>query len=259
MEGHGRGKDTSKIADRPKNLGTGNALLLKQVFEGLASVERAAGCWLRNGDLRGLLIGGRSGVLFDGRAELIELAVVLAVFGSDALWNRLRAFKLRAGIEETALFAAVEFGVALGAGTAGVKASYQHRATISATRTSDGTDHAGSARAEMIVLSARASLRWLTFWAGLLFFFGIAIPAMTVLAIHKFLRTLAERQNEQTESSRYCGPTPIDMEKGGSTYCTLVCIQSDCYTWRRKRYFPKISGSEGTAGIQEQKMGQPCL
>ena len=199
MEGDGRGKDTSKIADRPKNLGTGNALLLKQIFEGLASVERAAGCWLRDGDLRRLLIGGRSGVLFDGRAELIELAVVLAVFGSDALWNRLRAFKLRTGIEEATLLAAVEFGVALGAGAAGVKAGYEHRATIGATGASDGTDHAGRARTEMIVLSAGTSLRWLTFWAGLLFFFGIAIPAMTVLAIHKFLRTLAERQNERTE------------------------------------------------------------
>jgi hypothetical protein len=259
LEGDGRRKDTSKIADRPKNLGSENALLLKQVFESLASVERAAGCWFRDGDLRGLLIGGRSGVLFDGRAELIELAIVLAVFGSDALWNRLRALKLRAGIEEAALLAAVEFGVALGAGAAGVKAGYQNRATIGAAGTGDGADHSGSARTEMIVLSARTSLRWLAFWAGLLFFIGIAIPAMTVLAIHKFLRTLAERQNEQTENSRYSGPTPIDMEKGGSTYCTLVCIQSDCYTWRRKRYFPKISGSEGTAGIQEQKMGQPCL
>ena len=259
MEGDGGEKDTSKIADRPTNLGTGNALLLKQILECLASVERAAGCWLRDGNLRGLLVGGRSGVLFDRRAELIELAVVLAVFGSDALWNRLRALKLRARIEEAALFAAVEFGVALGAGTAGVKASDENRATIGATSSGDRADHPGSARTEMIVLSAGTALRRFAFWAGLLFFFGIAIAAMTVLAIHKFLRTLAERQSERTESSRYCGPTPIDMEKGGSTYCTLVCIQSDCYTWRRKRYFPKISGSEGTAGIQEQKMGQPCL
>jgi hypothetical protein len=54
------------------------------------------------------------------------------------------------------------------------------------------------------------------------------------------------------------------MEMGGFTllhpaYPTLVCIQSDCYTWRRERYFLKISGAEGIAGIQEQEMGQPCL
>jgi len=227
----------------------------------LASIGRTAGSRFREGrrDLRRLLVSGGSGIFFDGGAEFVKLAIIFAVLGSDAFGDGLRAFELGAGIEEATLLAAVEFGVALGAGTAGVKASYEHRATIGAARTSDGTDHAGSARTEMIVLSAGTSLRWLTFWAGLLFFFGIAIPAMTVLAIHKFLRTLAERQNERTESSRYCGPTPIDMEKGGSTYCTLVCIQSDCYTWRRKRYFPKISGSEGTAGIQEQKMGQPSL
>ena len=212
-----------------------------------------------SGLLRGLGVGRRRGVFFYGGAKFVESAGVLAVFGRDAFGDGLRTLELRAGIEEAALLAAVEFGVALGAGTAGVKASYEHRATISATRTGDGTDHAGSARTKMIVLSAGTSLRWFTFWAGLLFFFGIAIPAMTVLAIHKFLRTLAERQNERTENSRYCGPTPIDMDKGGSTSRTLVCIQSDCYTWRRKLYFPKISGSEGTAGIQEQKMGQPCL
>jgi heme-degrading monooxygenase HmoA len=31
----------------------------------------------------------------------------------------------------------------------------------------------------------------------------------------------------------------------------IGCIQSDCYSWGGKRYFPKISGSEGTASYQE--------
>jgi len=31
------------------------------------------------------------------------------------------------------------------------------------------------------------------------------------------------------------------METGGFTHCTVIYIQSDCYTWRGKRYFPKIS------------------
>jgi hypothetical protein len=39
----------------------------------------------------------------------------------------------------------------------------------------------------------------------------------------------------------------------------IDCIQSDCYTWRGKKYFPKISVSEGTASYQEQEMGQPSL
>jgi hypothetical protein len=174
----------------------------------LPSVQRAGRRRLRNGDLRGLLIGSRSSVFFNGHAEFVELAVVLAVFGSDTFGNRLRAFKLCAGIEETALLAAVEFRIALGTGAAGVKAGYENRATIGTTGTRDGTDHAGSARTEMIVLSAGTSLRWLAFWAGLLFFFGIAIAAMTVLAIHKFLPTLAKRQNERTENSRYADLHP---------------------------------------------------
>src|SRR5207245_8112097 len=105
------------------------------------------------------------------------------------------------------------------------KAGPTNPATSGTRSRADGADQPGSARTERIVLSAGTSLRRLAFWAGLLFFFAIAIAAMTVLAIHKFLRTLAGRQSERTENSRYCGPTPIDMEQGGSTYCTVVSIQ----------------------------------
>jgi len=139
------------------------------------------------GDLRGLLIGGRSGVLFDGGAELVELAVVLAVFGSDAFRNGLRAFKLRAGIEEAALLAAMEFGVALGAGAGRIKTGHQNGAAIGAARAGDRSHHTGSAGTEMIVLAAGTALRRLAFWTGLLLFFAIAIAAMAVLTIHKNL------------------------------------------------------------------------
>src|SRR6201993_1785912 len=107
---------------RPRNGRAG--LLLEQVFEGLARIGLTAGNGLRKsgGNLRRLLIRRGSGVLLNGGAEFVELEIVLAVFWSDAFGNRLRTFKLRAGIKEAALFAAVEFGVALGAGTAGVKA-----------------------------------------------------------------------------------------------------------------------------------------
>jgi len=170
-----------------------SGLLLEKVFEGLARVGWTAGGWLRKGggDLRGLLIGGGRGVLFDGGAEFVELAIVLAIFWSDAFGDRLGTFKLRAGIEEAALFAAMEFGIALGAGAAGVEAGSENGAAIGAACTGDSADHARSARAEMIVLSAGTALGWLAFRAGLLFFFGIAIAAMAVLTIHKFLRTLA--------------------------------------------------------------------
>jgi hypothetical protein len=225
----------------------------------LASVERARWRWLWDSDLRWLLVRGRSSVFFYCGAEFVKLAVVLAVFGRNALRNRLRAFKLRARIEKAALLAAVKFGIALGTCAAGIEAGDEDGATIGAAGARDGTDHAGSTRAEMIVLSAGTSLGRLAFWAGLLFFIGIAITAMTVLAIHKFLRTSSERQKRANRKVALLRTYTYRHGKGGFRYCTLICIQSDCYTWRRKRYFPKISGSEGTAGIQEQKMGHLCL
>jgi len=146
-----------------------------------------------------LLIGRGSRVLFDGHAEFVEFAGVFAVLGSDALGDRLGAFKLCAGIEEAALFAAVEFGVALGAGAGGVEAGDQNSAAIGASGAGDGADHAGGAGTEMIVLSSRTALRGLAFGAGLLFFFGIAIAAMAVLTIHGFLRARVWRQSEGKE------------------------------------------------------------
>ena len=142
-------------------------LFFEEVFEGLASIKRTTGSRFRNGggDLRGLLIGGGSGVFFDGCAEFIKLAIIFAVFGSDAFWNRLRAFKLRAGIEEAALFAAVEFGIALGTGALGIEAGSENGSAIGATGARDGANHAGSARAEMIILSAGTALRRFTFRA----------------------------------------------------------------------------------------------
>ena len=146
---------------------SGQRLFFEQVFEGLAGIERTTGSRFRNGggDLRRLLIGGGSGVFFDGCAEFIKLAIIFAVFGSDAFWNRLRAFKLRARIEEAALFAAVEFGIALGTGALGIEAGSENGSAIGATGARDGANHAGSARAEMIILSAGTALRRFTFRA----------------------------------------------------------------------------------------------
>src|SRR5579859_3002684 len=176
----------------------GYKLLFKEVFERLPGVGRAAGSWLgkSGGDLRRLLIGRWRGVLLNGHAEFVEFAGVLAILGSDALGDGLRTFKLRAGIEEAALLAAMELGIALGAGAGGVEAGDQDRAAIGAAGAGDRADHARGARAEMIVLTARTALRGLAFGAGLLFFFGIAIAAMAVLTIHKYLRARAWRQSE---------------------------------------------------------------
>src|SRR5216683_213609 len=54
-----------------------------------------------------LRVGGWRGVFLHGGAKFVEGAVVLRVLGGDALRNRLRAFKLRAAVEETALLATV--------------------------------------------------------------------------------------------------------------------------------------------------------
>ena len=141
--------------------------------------------------MRGLLVRSGSGVFLDGGAEFVEFTVVLAVFGSDAFGDRLGAFELRAGIEKAALLAAVEFGAALRAGALGIKTRSKDRAAIGAAGASDRADHARGAGAEMIVLSARATLGRFAFGASFLFFVGIAIAAMTVLTIHKILRAIA--------------------------------------------------------------------
>jgi hypothetical protein len=167
-------------------------LFFEEILEGLASVGWTAGNGIResSSNLRRLLIGSRSGVLFNGGAKFVKLAIVFAVFGSDALRNILRALKLGAGIKETTLFAAVKFGIALGAGAAGIETGSKHGSAIGAAGAGDGADHARSARSEMIILSAGAALRGLAFGARFLFFVAIAISAMAVLTIHKFLRTL---------------------------------------------------------------------
>ena len=142
-------------------------LLFKEVFECLAGVGRTTGSWLRKSgsDLCGLLVGRRCGVLFYGHAEFVEFAGVLAVFGSNALGDGLGTLKLRAGIEESALLAAVQFSVAFGAGAGGVEAGDQDGTAIGAAGAGDGADHARSARAEMIVLTAGTTLGGLAFGA----------------------------------------------------------------------------------------------
>lgn len=165
-------------------------LLLKKIFEGLARVGRTARSRLRqsSGDLRGLLIGSWRGVFFNGHAEFVKLAAILAVFRSDPLGDRLSAFKLRPGIEETALFAAVELGIAFGASAVGIEAGDQDRSAIGTAGARDRADHARGARTKMIVLPSRAALWRLTLRTRFFLFIGVAVTAMTVLTIHKCLR-----------------------------------------------------------------------
>ena len=159
------------------------ALLLEQIFEGLAGVARARG--RRCDGACSLRVRSGRGVFLDGHAELVERAVVAGVLGRDALANGLRALELRAGIEEAALLAAMQFELALGTLAVGVETRGQDGAAIGAARSSDGSDHAGSARAELIG-AARTTGRRLLFVRALalLTFLRIAVTAMTILAIH---------------------------------------------------------------------------
>jgi len=137
-----------------------------------------------------LSVGRGRGVFFYGGAELIELAVVAGVFGSDALGNGLRAFELGGGIEEAALLATMKLEAALGTLAVGVEAGVQDGATVGAARAGDGADHARGARAELIGIAGPAGGRLAIVMMPvviLVFLFvalGIAVSAMAVFAIH---------------------------------------------------------------------------
>ena len=167
-------------------------LLLEKIFEGLTSVHGPSGRGCFDGDLRRLHVGSGRGILLHRSAKFVELAVVLGVFGRNADLNRLGAFKLRSGIKEAALFAAVQLEIALGTFSLGIEASDENGSAIGAASAGDGANHARGARAEVIGSAAGSTLRRLAI--GLVFLllavlpFGVAVAAVTVLAIHKCLR-----------------------------------------------------------------------
>jgi len=92
--------------------------------------------------LRWLGVGCGRGVFFYGGAKFVEGAGVLAVFGRNALGDGLRTLELRAGIEEAALLAAVEFETAFGALAVGIEAGGEDGAAVGAARAGNGADHA---------------------------------------------------------------------------------------------------------------------
>ena len=169
-------------------------LLLKQIFERLAGIHRPAVARSFRGNLGGLQIRGGRRILFYGGPELIERAIVLSILGRNSRRDRLCAFKLRAGIEKTALLATVQFEIALRTLPVRVESGDQHRTTIRATRSRDRPHHAWRTWTQMIRRSAWSALRRFAFSISLLvlfLFFGITIAAVTVLAIHKRLRPSA--------------------------------------------------------------------
>jgi hypothetical protein len=178
-------------------------LLFEEILEGLARVERARGRGFRGCCcLRGLRIAGGCGVFFNGHAKFVERARVFGIFGRDALGDGLRTFELRAAIEEAALLAAVKLEIALGALAVGIEAGSEDGAAIRTARARDGADHAGSARPQMIVLAARATLRGFAVVRTLFFvlLFAIAITAMAILTVHVRLR-ITVRAGGNSQSS----------------------------------------------------------
>jgi hypothetical protein len=162
------------------------ALFLEEVLKRLPGVQRARWGYWRGGNVVGLRVGGRSGVFFHRGSEGIKRAIVFYIFGSDALRDGLRALEAHAGIEEAALFAAVQFKLALGASPFGVEAGRQHCAAIRAARARYRADHTRGAGTELIGAARTTGRRF----SRLFFFFfvlRVTIAAVIVLAIHTCL------------------------------------------------------------------------
>ncbi|OLC96291.1 MAG: hypothetical protein AUH86_10200 [Acidobacteria bacterium 13_1_40CM_4_58_4] len=125
-------------------------LLFEEVFEGLAGIvgtRRGRGSGARGGGLR---IGGGGGVFFNGHTKFVKGAGILRVLGRDAFGDGLGALESRAGIEEAALFAAVQLELALGTFSIGIETGRENGAAIGASCAGDRADHTRSARTELI-------------------------------------------------------------------------------------------------------------
>jgi hypothetical protein len=195
-------------------------LLLEQIIERLARIQRPGGRGRFLRDLRRLRVTSRRGVFFHGGAEFVKLAVIFRVLRGDALRNFLCAFKLRSGIKKPALFAAMQFRGALRARAGRIESGHQHRATIGAACPGHRAYHARRARAKLIG-APWSALRWFPIVGLFLLFFlfRVLITAVTVLSIHKRLRPPVS-----TDCNYICSDLLVDM------HFTVVCIQSDCYT-----------------------------
>src|SRR5260370_893884 len=112
---------------------------------------KSSGCGRGHGTRsRRLRVGSWRGIFLDGHAEFVEGAGVLCVLRRDALLDRLGAFELRARIEEAALFATVQFGLALGTRPVGIEPRSKHGAAIRTASARDRADHARRPGAELI-------------------------------------------------------------------------------------------------------------
>src|ERR1700684_17914 len=130
-------------------------LLLEKILESLA---RVVGTPRSSSNRSSYGVIYRRGIFFHGHAEFKKRAIVFCIFFRDALEDGLRAFKLLAGIEVNALFAAMQFGVAAGTLTIRIEARHQHRAAAGTARPHHGSHHARRSRAHHFLLRAGLTL-----------------------------------------------------------------------------------------------------
>ena len=186
--GSNRQEAGRRKADRRK----ARRLLLEQILERLPRIVRPEMRRRRRRCCRWLRIRSRRRILFNRHAELVEFAVVLGVLRRNALRNRLRAFKLRSRIEKSALFAAMQFRLALRTLPVGIEPRRQHGPAAGAPPARHRAHHPRRARPEL-VRSPRPALRRLPVVTFVSFFFlvvlfRVSIPAVAVLTVHKRLR-----------------------------------------------------------------------
>jgi hypothetical protein len=164
------------------------ALLLKQILKRSSRISRP--CRATRIFLRGAIRRSRRDrrrIFFHRHAHLEERAIILRALFHDGFGNRLRAFKLRAGIEVYALFAAVKLVSAPSTNSRRHKSRWQNISTSPAPRSQHRANH--PRRARTYLLGPRTT--WLL-WSSFSFFgfSGILITVLLVFSIQLALTTL---------------------------------------------------------------------
>lgn len=159
--------------------------LLKQILKRssrIARPRRAARIFLRGAICRSRR--NRRCILFNSHAHLEERAIILRAFFHDGFRYRLCAFKLCAGIEVHALFAAMKFVSASRANARRHKSRRQNISASAASCSQHRANHPRSARTYLFG-SRTAWLLWSSFS-----FFGFSGILITVLLVFSIQLTL---------------------------------------------------------------------
>lgn len=153
-------------------------LLLEEVLESFAGIVwPAGGNRRRSGIAR--IVDWRS-IFLDRHAKFKKCAVVFSIFPRNPLRNGLRAFELCSRVKMYALFAGVQFQLALGALAILIEARSQDRSAIRTARPHHGSHHARRARTHLVLPRPRLRRTFTLFLVAI----PIAVPFVLVLPIH---------------------------------------------------------------------------